>query len=149
MTPWKAEDGLSGLGHDQRNDQSIGQYDSSAFTDEELMALDREGRSVMTQHRIRSCICNYALVKCHALNIVVEGVLKTSVKPDLILPCGILWCLLECLKACNASFEIHVYNIHLYNIHLYNIHVYKIITCIQYTCVQYTCMHAYIHIYPQ
>lgn len=76
-TPCKAEDGLSGLGPDQHKDQSIGQYDSSEFTDEELMSLDREGRSVMTQHRIRyhmheSCVSfeNFGMV------------LKMSVQPD-------------------------------------------------------------------
>lgn len=53
-TPWKAEDGLTGLLHEEDEELCIGHLgDHSSFTNEELEALDREGRCVMTQHVIR------------------------------------------------------------------------------------------------
>lgn len=53
-TPWKAEDGLTGISHEEDEELCIGHYgDHSSFTYEELEALDREGRCVMTQHIIK------------------------------------------------------------------------------------------------
>lgn len=52
-TPFRAEEGLSGLLCNE--DDVIGSYgDQSGFTDEELHALDNEGRAVLTQHKLRS-----------------------------------------------------------------------------------------------
>uniref|UniRef100_A0A6I8N6U4 exodeoxyribonuclease III n=1 Tax=Ornithorhynchus anatinus TaxID=9258 RepID=A0A6I8N6U4_ORNAN len=52
-TPVAAEEGLSGLLADNRG--AIGCYgDTEGFTEDELRALDSEGRAVITQHRIRT-----------------------------------------------------------------------------------------------
>jgi len=51
-TPVKAEEGLAG-NTASNDDTQIGCYgDHCGFTSEELNALDREGRTMITQHRI-------------------------------------------------------------------------------------------------
>ena len=51
LTPVKAEEGLSGML--PSGDDSIGGHEEhGGFTDDELMSLDREGRCIITQHRI-------------------------------------------------------------------------------------------------
>jgi exonuclease III len=52
-TPVKAEEGLTGLLTPDIDD-SIGCYgDQTVFSEDELQALDNEGRCVITQHKIR------------------------------------------------------------------------------------------------
>ena len=52
-TPWKAEEGLSGGFRSDNEEENIGFYgDQSEFSDEELQALDNEGRTIMTQHKM-------------------------------------------------------------------------------------------------
>uniref|UniRef100_A0A8C8ZGV6 DNA-(apurinic or apyrimidinic site) endonuclease n=1 Tax=Prolemur simus TaxID=1328070 RepID=A0A8C8ZGV6_PROSS len=52
-TPMAAEEGLSGLLATQKGD--VGCYGNmDAFTQEELRALDSEGRALLTQHKIRT-----------------------------------------------------------------------------------------------
>lgn len=51
-TPVKAEEGLTGTLQSPDDDGCIGYYgNQSNFSDEELQALDREGRTVITQHK--------------------------------------------------------------------------------------------------
>nr|XP_057907490.1 DNA-(apurinic or apyrimidinic site) lyase 2 [Doryrhamphus excisus] len=51
-TPFAAEEGLTGLL--TNHEGAIGCYgDHSEFTDEELQLLDKEGRAVITQHRVQ------------------------------------------------------------------------------------------------
>lgn len=51
--PVKAEEGLTDL-LNPKQDGKVGCYGNvSEFTDEELESLDAEGRSVITQHRMR------------------------------------------------------------------------------------------------
>ena len=51
-TPIKAEEGLAGI-LGSSDDTQVGCYgDHSGFITEELNALDREGRTMITQHRI-------------------------------------------------------------------------------------------------
>ncbi len=55
-TPFKAEEGLSGLLTSSNHGSQgsvIGCYgDQSEFSDDELQALDNEGRTVITQHKL-------------------------------------------------------------------------------------------------
>eukprot|EP00058_Branchiostoma_floridae_P008983 XP_002594471.1 hypothetical protein BRAFLDRAFT_124956 [Branchiostoma floridae] len=53
-TPIKAEEGLTGLLTNQKEEDIIGCYgDQTMFTEDELRLLDKEGRAVITQHTIR------------------------------------------------------------------------------------------------
>ena len=58
-TPFKAEEGLTGL-LAAESDDIIGCYgDQTGFTQDELISLDNEGRAILTQHKFRFCkICN-------------------------------------------------------------------------------------------
>ena len=52
-TPYKAEEGLSGV-VTLKEEGSVGCYGNhSTFSDDELQALDAEGRAVITQHKIK------------------------------------------------------------------------------------------------
>lgn len=69
-TPWKAEDGLTGLLHEEDEELCIGHLgDHSSFTNEELEALDREGRCVMTQHVIR-CVRAFTVLSLNYKNFL-------------------------------------------------------------------------------
>jgi len=53
VTPVRAEEGLSG-GLSVKKEGIIGHYGNhTSFTDDELKDLDAEGRTVITEHRVR------------------------------------------------------------------------------------------------
>ena len=53
VTPEKAEEGLSDI-LSSGNTGKIGHYGNhSTFTDDEIVALDAEGRAILTQHKIK------------------------------------------------------------------------------------------------
>ncbi len=52
--PWAAEEGLSGCLAVSNETDNVGCYgDQSDFCDEELRSLDKEGRAVITKHKLR------------------------------------------------------------------------------------------------